>query len=120
MGNAGLAPVDAKGHEADLAHHGVPRLIPELARHVTVVSPRLVPGLVDDAGHHFRNVDFPKTLEEHHEGLGPGWIVRAVDKGLGINALVPEVLKALVAFGHRVVDVRLDRVVARDCLLMDR
>ena len=34
-------PVDAEGDEADLAHHRVPGLVPELPRHVAVVAPRL-------------------------------------------------------------------------------
>jgi len=63
--------------------------------------------LDDDAGHHLRHVDFSQALEEHHERLRAWTKIRIVEKRFRIDALVVQVLKALVAAGNRVVNVRL-------------
>src|SRR5581483_6212402 len=70
--DAGPGPVHAQRDEPDLAHHGVAGLVPELARHVAVVAPRLARRPGDDRGHHLRHVDLAQPLVEHHEGLGAG------------------------------------------------
>ena len=112
--NAGLRPIDAEGGEADFTHHGVPGLVPELAGHVAVVAPGFAFRLVDDTGHHFGNVDFAEALEEHHERLGPGLERWIVEEGFGVDALIEEVLEALVATGDGIVDVGLGGVHAFD------
>ena len=101
-------------HEADFAHHRVPRLVPELARHVAVVAPRLALRLGDDAGHHLRHVDLAQPLVEHHQRLVARRELLVVEERLGVDAHVVGVVEALVALGDAVV---LDRAAWRSAVL---
>src|SRR5438067_10715799 len=89
-------------------------LVPELARHVTVVDPGLALGFVNNARHHLRYVNLTEAFEEHHQRLGLRRKVRVVKERLRVDALVPEVPKTLITPRHRIVHVRLGRVTPLD------
>ena len=101
-----FAPVEAGAHEADLAHHRVTGLVPELAGHVDGVAPGLAGRLGDDAGHHLGHVDFAEALVIHHERLRCGRKRFVVEEGLGVDAHVVGIGEAFVAARGAVVDVR--------------
>jgi hypothetical protein len=95
----------SRSDQADLAHHRVPGLVPELPGHVAIIAPGLPLGLDDDAGHHLRHVDLANPLEEHHQRLRASVEVGIIEERLGVHPLVVQVLKPLVAARDGVVDV---------------
>ena len=96
--------------EADLAHHGVPGLVPELPAHVAVITPGLPLGLVDDPGHHLGNVDLAEPLVQHHQRLRLRVEGRVVQERLGVHPLVVQVDEPLVPSRDAVVNVGRRRV----------
>lgn len=109
-----LGPVDAEVDEADFAHHGVARFVPELAGHIAVVVPRFIGGFGDDTGHHFGHIDLADAFVEHHERLGRGRERGIVEEDLGIDPHVVRIGESGVAFWNGIESVGCLRMKPRD------
>src|ERR1700730_16212214 len=80
--------------------------IPELASHVGIIFPRLVPGFIKDARHHLGHIDFTKPLKQKDQNLGGGRNLWVVQKFFWLKRVIERIFEPGITFRHWVINER--------------